>query len=181
MDLHDQAGPRERTKLRFHHPQTSHSVSIASPDRTAPLSQMHHGPQMTRHLHMPQISEHDQTAEHERGPGLVLALAPEQEKIMSPREETYLQKIVHQIESIVEQAAIDGNSKSEWRTYMENYSKVTSYLACLSANHCMKSLLTAAGKLQHFQSSCTTGRFVKVAVSAFHLPSYRGRQNICVQ
>lgn len=131
MELHGQAGPRERTKPRlehFNHTQISHGVSITSRNWAGSLSQMSHDPQMTRHVQMPQIPEHDQPLALELGPESVLAPAPEQDKMTSPEEETYMQKIVHQIDSIVELAAIDDNSKSEWRTYMANYSKVTSNL-----------------------------------------------------
>jgi hypothetical protein len=61
--------------------------------------------------------------QQQRDPLQVSPRVPEQEKRQSS-EEVVSDKIAEQIDSIVEAAALDETSKSEWRAYIENYSKV---------------------------------------------------------
>lgn len=70
-----------------------------------------------------QTPEFDHVPEHEIEEMQVQPGMPEHDKRISA-EDLFGQRMAEQIDSIVSAAALDDNSKPEWRTYMENYSKV---------------------------------------------------------
>ena len=138
---YDQMGPNGQMDLHHnqtaHHPQISHYDQIHNHsdssyhDHIPHHSQSSHNSQgsyhsqRSRHGQMPLIYEHDGTLELEHIPAKPPAQTPEQER-MRVAEEIISNKIAQQIDYIVEAAAMDDNSRSEWRAYMDNYSKVRS-------------------------------------------------------
>ena len=98
------------------------------------------------------IPDHNQTPELECTKVEVSTLVPQQEEKNS-EEDITSEKITQQIDSIVEKAALDDRSKSEWRTYMENYSKVG--IGSLYLVHCLLDVSLSKTPANHSRGAST--------------------------
>jgi hypothetical protein len=87
------------------------------------MAQQHYREKHDQSPQAAQISDHNRMQQQQRDPVQVSPRVREQEKRQSS-EEVVSDKIAEQIDSIVEAAALDETSKSDWRAYIENYSKV---------------------------------------------------------
>jgi hypothetical protein len=131
-DIEDHHDPEDHDYLEDHHRRVTNCDSFPKFNQTAHYNlEDHHVAedllhQITNSSHIPQsnqIPEQNQTLHPEFSPLLVPTPVLEQ-KDRESTEDTINEYITQQIDSIVETAALDDNSKIEWRTYMENYSKV---------------------------------------------------------
>ena len=165
-----------------YHSQMARHTQISHHAQTSQHSLTSHHSQMAQHGQMPHISEHQRRPELEHSPAQPLAQTPEQER-MRVAEEVISDKIAQQIDSIVEAAALDDNSRSEWRVYMENYSKVISLELRAGPPHIslINNLLIIVGKLQHFHSPGAAMCLAQVTVPTVHFSSHRGGKSLCVQ